>query len=187
MNGGQRRLILKKLVFLLLFPALVWAQFPSSYVGGEVDVVTPAIRILKINQHGEIKFRLSEEFDFCGECAGPLPGGYGQEGQVSGQGHVHAYWRLAGKDIRDNRQADIFCAFNAANAPDQLNETDWRGYCPQPEKGKYLVCISVETNAHTQRVKAHPRDFPPVDCKKHKQKKQEDDNSSDDDSSDDDN
>lgn len=153
-------------VFMAAFQAN--AAFPVTYVAGEMDSTTPAIKILKVKQKRDVivvKVKLSDEFVFCGECAAPLPIGYGQLPQVSGQGHVHVYMKRKGR-IPENRQADSFCAFNIFNPSTvALNNNKFRSDCPVPEiPGWYQVCAIVETDSHTQRIKAHPRDFPPVDC-----------------------
>ena len=152
----------------LLLSTGAQAQFPVTFVGGEMDAVTPEIKLLKVKQKKDgviVKVRLSEEFTYCGECAAPLPLGYGQYPQVSQQGHVHVYMKRMGR-IREERQADSFCAFNIFNPETvALGDNTFKSLCPTPERGRYHICAIVETDSHAQRVKAHPRDFPPIDCK----------------------
>ncbi len=169
-NNYLQYALVALLFTLFTLPAPVLGQgFPQTFVGGEMDDMTPAIRLLRVidKKDGiQVRVKLSKEFTFCGECAAPLPDEYGQVPQVPNQGHVHVYFRKAGRKIRKDRLADGFCAFNVFNpSTEEIRPNVWQSMCPKPEPGFYQVCAVVETDAHAQRVKAAPRDFPPIDCR----------------------
>ena len=158
------------LIAFLLAPLSIMAQgFPTTFVGGQMDETTPAIRLLRVvdvKDGVKVRVKVSPEFVFCGECAAPLPQGYGRLEQIPNQGHVHVYFRQAGRRIEKDRLADGFCAFNVFNpSTEEIRSGVWQSVCPELKPGIYQVCAVVETDAHTQRVKAAPRDFPPVDCR----------------------
>lgn len=158
---------------LCVFSMTAFAQFPDTYVGGNMDLTTPAVRILakknwvyspKKQKTIPVTVQLSSEFLFCGDCVAPLPDGYGQLPQIPNQGHVHVYFKRKG-GFTENRSSDVFCPFNQFNeSTEEIAPNIWRSDCPAPARGLYKVCAIVETDSHTQRVKAEPRDFPPADC-----------------------
>lgn len=102
-----------------------------------------------------------------GGCATDPVTEYLAQGQVDGQGHVHVYLQ---PDLRqgfsEDRTDGVFCAFNQLNpTTKEIAPGIWQSECPAiTERGRYRMCATVETNAHGQRMKAGPRDFPPVDC-----------------------
>lgn len=146
------------------------AQLPDTYLGGDFDTVTPDVRLVSIAippQFDEpllVTLRITD-FDNCGPCQVQLPDGYGQEGQIDGEGHAHVYFqRLTGR-IPDSRRSDVLCVFHSGNPTvKQIEPNVWRAECPRPAPGHYRVCAELQRNDHVARGKAHPRDFPPVDC-----------------------
>ena len=81
----------------LLMTSMAHGQFPTEYVAGEMDSVTPDIRLLDIYEGPSSDALLVviqvTDFDVCGDCALSLPDNYGQQGQIDGEGHPHAYFQ----------------------------------------------------------------------------------------------
>lgn len=160
------------IVFVLMF-WMAGAAAAVTFPAGESDSVTPQIRVLKPkrvisgrNEEFSARVKISDEFNFCAECATDPATEYAVEGQVDLQGHVHLYLqRVVGNGFPSSRNADSFCAFNALNPTTQeVRPGVWESQCPTPAPGLYRMCATLETNAHASRVKAAPRDFPSVDC-----------------------
>lgn len=146
----------------------------KTYPEGESDSITPQVKLLtprhlvRVGRPITVKVRFSEEFRYCADCATDPATDYAAVGQVDLRGHVHAYFQKTRNARRfpDDRVADSFCPFNSLNPSTvRVSRTVVKAECPPIEKpGRYRVCVMLETDAHTQRVKAAPRDFPPVDC-----------------------
>ena len=161
-------------LFLIGWVSIAGVASAATFPMGELDSVTPQIRVLKpqrmISGRDDqfiARVRISSEFDFCAECATDPVTEYAAEGQVDLQGHVHLYLeRLARRGFPADRDSDSFCAFNALNpTTEEIRPGVWQSRCPKPPPGLYRMCATLETNAHASRVKAAPRDFPPVDCR----------------------
>jgi len=82
------------------------------------------------------------------------------------QGHIHIYAIEVGDE--DNR-ADPFCIYEDDHLID-LNGSDGNGFdgivereCGSLTPGVWDVSVDVNTNAHDQVLKAHPRDMPTSD------------------------
>lgn len=145
----------------------------QEFPGGEADSTTPQVKLLRpsssirVGEDITVRVRFSRDFDYCPECATNPVTEYLDEPQIDLQGHVHAYFQRLRNGFPSNRLADSFCPFNALN-PDtvQISNTVVETTCPAlDQRGQYRVCVTLETNAHGQRMKATPRDFPPVDCR----------------------
>lgn len=156
--------------FLILSTTLA---YPLTFPGGDIDERTPQIRLLKprgsITTGEPIKavVKVSRSFTICLECATDSVTEYAAEPQGSLQGHVHVYAkRLRGINAWLNTvKVDMFCPFNRFNPSTQVQGQTIRGSCPAiTAPGRYRVCAVLETDAHAQRVKAAPRDYPPIDC-----------------------
>lgn len=145
----------------------------ESFSGGEIDSITPQVRLLS-PQHSiptgkEITVRVgfSREFRYCPDCATDPQKEYATIGQIDLQGHIHAYFQeINGNGLPKDRVADAFCPFNFLNqSTKQIRPGVLETKCPGLKNpGLYRVCVTAETDAHAQRIKAAPRDFPPVDC-----------------------
>lgn len=175
---------IERLIVFALFMAFAWPALAGTpFPGGERDSITPQVKLLKPTPQvkllrprqralvaGEeitVRVEFSKEFDYCPDCATNPNTEYAAVGQVDLQGHVHAYFRkIPDRGFPDDREADSFCPFNFLNPSTvQLSDTVVETKCPPLEvPGPYQMCVTLETNAHAQRIKAAPRDFPPVDC-----------------------
>ena len=158
-------------ITLMLIANVAHAQLPTEYVGGEFDTITPDVRLVEIAippQFDEpllVTLQITD-FDNCGPCQVQLPAGYGQQGQIDGEGHAHVYFQQLTNWIPDNRRSDVLCVFHSGNPTVEEIEPDvFRAECPRPVPGRYRVCAELQRNDHVARGKAHPRDFPPVDCR----------------------
>lgn len=150
----------------------------AEYVGGTADVTTPQLRLVEpsgvIRAGGPIRVRIrfSADFDYCDDCAAPLPEGYAQRPQVPQRGHAHTYLQRIPEDgaFGDNAGPDgitsAFCALNASNPSTRVGAGYVEGECPGvTEPGRYRMCAVLQTDAHVLRVMAHPRHFPSIDCR----------------------
>ncbi len=145
----------------------------ESFSGGELDSVTPQVRLLTplkaipTGQEITVRVRFSNGYRYCPDCATDPVAEYATLGQIDMQGHIHAYFQeINGKGFPKSRVADSFCPFNFLNqSTKKIRQTVLETKCPAlTNPGLYRVCVTAETDAHAQRIKAKPRDFPPVDC-----------------------
>ena len=145
----------------------------EPFSGGELDSVTPQVRLLAplksipAGKEITIRIRFSHDYRYCPDCATDPVKEYATIGQIDRQGHIHAYFQeINGNRFPKSRLADSFCPFNFLNQnTKQIRPGVLETKCPPLKKpGLYRVCVTAETDAHAQRVKAIPRDFPPVDC-----------------------
>ena len=163
---------------VIMGSALATAAVAADYVGGQTDVTTPQLRL--VEPEGPIRagapirvhIRFSADFQYCGDCAAPLPEGYGQLPQVPQRGHAHTYLQRIPEHggFEDNRGPDgstsAFCALNAGNPTTVLGPDFVTGECPGvTEPGRYRMCAVLQTDAHVLRVMAQPRHFPSIDCR----------------------
>ncbi len=150
----------------------------ANYVGGEMDVTTPQVRLIEprgvisANEPIDVYLTYSEDFVYCEDCVAALPEGYGRVPQVSQQGHAHTYLQRIPEDegFGENSVPDgkisSFCALNQSNSTTEIGPGFVRGECPGvAEPGRYRICAVLQTDAHVLRVMASPRHFPSIDCR----------------------
>lgn len=157
---------------------LATAAGAADYVGGQMDVTTPQLRL--VEPEGEVSasapisvyIRFSDDFVYCDDCVAPLPEGYGQRPQVPQQGHAHTYLQRIPEDggfeenAGPNGRTFEFCALNVGNPTTEIGPGFVRGECPGvTEPGRYRMCAVLQTDAHVLRVMAQPQHFPSIDCK----------------------
>ncbi len=149
-----------------------------DYVGGEMDVTTPQLRIvqpgslIRANEPFNVSIVYSADFIYCDDCVASLPEGYGQLPQVPQQGHAHTYLQRIPEDGRFNENIGpngvtaSFCTLNESNPTIKIGPGYVEGVCPGvSEPGRYRMCAVLQTDAHVLRVMAYPGHFPSIDCK----------------------
>jgi hypothetical protein len=171
--------------FGMAVPAFAQATFP----GGERDSVTPQVRLVepvrRANAGEPIPIVLEYvDYDFQPTfvtnpmeeyaSSGVIDGQVVNEIQLDGVGHFHVYVQeLVNGGFTDVAvdESGAFCAINVFN-PDTsfvVNDDGRSGTvfstCPPVGRGRFRICAVAETHSHAQRIKAGPRDFPPVDCR----------------------
>ncbi|MGB0909160.1 MAG: hypothetical protein ACPGYT_02260 [Nitrospirales bacterium] len=158
---------------LLTTAFIVPVSAGEPFSGGELDSTTPQVRLLSplksipTGKEITVRVRYSSDYQYCPDCATDPVKEYATIGQIDMQGHIHAYFQeINGNRFPKNRLADSFCPFNFLNQnTKQIRPGVLETKCPALTKsGLYRVCVTAETDAHAQRVKSVPRDFPPVDC-----------------------
>ena len=167
-----------RVAFFLACTGLATAVTAADYVGGQMDVTTPQVRLIEpegeitTNEPFNVYIRFSDDFEYCDECVAPLPEGYGQYPQVPQQGHAHTYLQRIPEDggFEENNGPDgstsSFCALTPSNPTLDVGPSYVRGECPSvTEPGRYRMCAVLQTNGHVLRVMAAPRHFPSIDCK----------------------
>ena len=158
--------------------ALTTVAAGAEYVGGQMDVTTPQLRLvepastIRAGEPVSVHIRYSEDFIYCDDCVAPLPEGYGQRPQVPQQGHAHTYLQRIPDDggfeenSGPNEMNFAFCALNEGNPTTEIGPGFVAGECPAvTEPGRYRMCAVLQTDAHVLRVMANPRHFPSIDCK----------------------
>ena len=167
-----------RVAFLITCACLATAATAADYVGGQMDVTTPQLRLVEpsgeitANEPINVHIRYSDDFVYCDDCVAPLPEGYGQRPQVPQQGHAHTYLQRIPDDdgFEENNgpkgSTFEFCALNAGNPTTEIGPGFVRGECPGvTEPGRYRMCAVLQTDAHVLRVMAAPQHVPSLDCK----------------------